>query len=214
MTGDPRPPRWPTALVVLGTLSLVALVLVTVGLQSSVRSGSDSIATTPAATPSAAPTTGPASSAEAAASPTATAPGGEEGATTGGAPAAGATPGGQPRATGAPDLADPTVVTSDVDVLNQTLTEGLAGRAALVVEQRGWPVERVDNATLGTPATTVYVPVGLEAAGDAFVQVFPEVTRTRPAFEGLAVDRLTLVLAEPDALAVVTAMEAAGVPAT
>ncbi|MGA7690464.1 MAG: LytR C-terminal domain-containing protein, partial [Jiangellales bacterium] len=107
-----------------------------------------------------------------------------------------------------------TLVTSDVDVLNQTLTEGLAGRAARVVEQRGWRVERIDNATLGTPATTVYVPVGLEAAGEAFLQVFPEVTRTRPAFEGLAVDRLTLVLAEPDALGVVTAMEAAGVPAT
>lgn len=198
----------------LGTLALVALALVVVGLQSSVRSGSDSIATTPAATPSAAPTTGPASSAEATASPTATARGVDGGATTGSSPSAGATPDGAPQATGAPDLAAPTSVTSDVDVLNQTLTEGLAGRAALVVEQRGWPVERVDNAALGTPATTVYVPVGLEAAGEAFLQVFPEVTRTRPAFEGLAVDRLTLVLAEPDALAVVTDLEAAGAPAT
>ncbi len=203
MTGDPRPPVWPTVLVVLGTLSVVALVLVTAGLQSSVRSGPDTAATTPGSTPSAVPTTGPEPTTDPTGSPSATA--------TGAATAdADATPEETPEPTGVPDGATPAPVTSSVDVLNQTLTEGLAGRAAVVVDQRGWPVERIDNATLGTPATTVYVPTGLEAVGDAFAAAFPEVTRTRPAFEGLAPDRLTLVLAEPDARTVVAAMESAG----
>jgi hypothetical protein len=174
--------------VVLGTLSVVAVVFVALGLQSAVESGSDAT-TTPAPT-AASPAT---PSAEATVRPT---------------PEVAATPSLSPSATGAPDLASPAPGTSSLDVLNQTVTEGLAGRAAVAVEQRGWQVERIDNATLGTPATTVYVPVGLEAVGAAFVRDFPEVTRTRPAFEGLAVDRLTLVLAEPDALTVVAAMEA------
>ena len=201
MTGDSRPPVWPTVLVVLGTLSVVALVLVTAGLQSSLRSGSDLAATTPGSTPSAVPTTGPEPTPAPTPSPSAT------GAATADADA---TPAEAPESTGVPEGATPAPVTSGVDVLNQTLTEGLGGRAAVVVDQRGWSVEQIGNATLGTPATTVYVPTGLEAVGDAFVATFPEVTRTRPAFEGLAPDRLTLVLAEPDAGTVVAAMESAG----
>lgn len=96
---------------------------------------------------------------------------------------------------------------SPVAVLNQTAQEGLAGRASVVVDARGWPVADIDNVAVGAPATTLYVPAGLAVAGDAFLDDFPEVTRTRPALAGLAVDELSLVLAEPDAVAVVDAME-------
>ena len=117
-------------------------------------------------------------------------------------------PGGTPTPSATPS---PTVERqlASVAVLNQTAQEGLAGRASVVVDDRGWPVSDIDNAAVGAPATTLYVPAGLAVAGDAFLDDFPEVTRTRPALAGLAVDELSLVLAEPDAEAVVAAMETA-----
>lgn len=95
-----------------------------------------------------------------------------------------------------------------MDVLNQAGVTGLAGRTAAVLAEGGWTVGRVDDATLGAPSTTLYVPVGLEPEADAFLDAFPPVQRTRPAFEGLAVDGLTLVLAQPDAEQVVAALQA------
>lgn len=104
-----------------------------------------------------------------------------------------------PRATATPEI-------ELVDVLNQTDQAGLAGRAATVVADSGWPVRTVDNAAFGAPSTTLYVPEGLQAAADDFADAF-SIPRTRPAFEGLPIDALTLVLAEPDALDVVVEME-------
>ena len=104
---------------------------------------------------------------------------------------------------------DPTVTAGEVpvDVFNQTVVDGLAGRAAEALSSVGWSTGRVDNAALGSPSTTVYVPPGLDDQAAILLDGFPALTRTRPAFEGLALDSLTLVLAEPDASAVVEQME-------
>jgi hypothetical protein len=94
-----------------------------------------------------------------------------------------------------------------VDVLNQTTVGGLAARAAEAIEDSGWQVALVDNTSLGAPATTLYVPAGLEDAAQAFLDQFDAVTRDRPTFIGLPEDVLTLVLAEPDAATVVASLE-------
>lgn len=100
-----------------------------------------------------------------------------------------------------------TVEPVDVEVVNQTLQSGLAGRAAEVIESAGWPVSRIASASLGAPSSTLYVPDGLAEVSEEFQRRFPAVSRTRPAFEGLTPGVLTLVLAEPDAAEIVTALE-------
>ena len=181
MTRDGRPPLWTTLLVVLGSLGMVALVLYAVGDRTSVL---DEPAMSDAAAESSTPP-GPA--------PTPTA---SVSATTGPSPTATATP-------------SPVVAT--VDVLNETAIEGLAARAAEALSAAGWPVGQVDNAIFGPPSSTLYVPADLQSAADSFVEAFPVVTRTRPSFDGLATDALTLVLADPDAEAWVAALESSGV---
>lgn len=181
MTGQVRP-RWTTAMVVLGTVALVALLVYGLGDR-----------TEPAAAPTATP-----GEAGATASPTPT-------------PAATPSPTGTPTPTPTPTpTATPTPspeVRAPVAVLNQTTVAGLAGRAAAVLERDGWEVPLVDDAALGVPSTTLYVPSGLEDAAETFQADFPAVTRSRPAFEGLAPGQLTLVLAVPDAEDVVSALE-------
>lgn len=174
--GEGRP-AWPTALVVLGTLGLVAFFVYSLGDRtdpSALDPPTPVPSTSPAATASPVPSESP--------SPTVT------------------TPSPVP-ATQAP-----------VSVLNQTAVPGLAARAAAVVEAADWEVATVDNTALGAPSTTLYVPAGLEQAGEAFSAAFPAVTRIVPAFEGLPPDELTLVLADPDAQAVVEALEADASP--
>jgi hypothetical protein len=121
----------------------------------------------------------------------------------------------EPTSTPVAPVVSPVVPDVSVDVLNQSAVSGLAARAAAVLADAGWTVGEVADATLGTPSTTLYVPVGLESAAASFVEAFPSVGRTRPAFEGLSVGVLTLVLAQPDAEAVVVGIEgsAADVPA-
>ena len=92
------------------------------------------------------------------------------------------------------------------DGLLETMRAQL-GRAAEALSSVGWTTGRIDNAALGTPSTTVYVPPGLDDQAALLLDGFPALTRTRPAFEGLALDALTLVLAEPDASSVVEQME-------
>lgn len=116
---------------------------------------------------------------------------------------------GTPEPGGSTATATPSVepVLAPVEVLNQTAVTGLAARASTALQQLGWTVTRVDNADLGTTATTVYVPSGLGEAGESLLRAVPQVTRARPAFEGLPADALTLVLAQPDAEQVVAALE-------
>jgi hypothetical protein len=183
-----RPPVWTTLLVVVGSLAVVALALVALSDRTAGESEPEAM-DTPAATPS------PVASATPTASTSATpVPSGEP------------TPGPDFDPTATPAASPVPLVT--VDVLNQSGVSELAGRTSAVLADAGWSVGRVDNATLGSPSSTLYVPDGLEAAADAFVAQFAAVTRTRPAFEGLVVDGLTLVLAQPDAQAVVQALEA------
>jgi hypothetical protein len=178
--------------VLVGTLAVVAFVLLAVADRTSDTLGDPVADATPAAeTP---PSPSPPATPGLSASPTVTPP--------------------------ADALADPTeetpTVTPDpspaagdvpVDVVNQTVVDGLAGRAAEALSSVGWTTGRIDNAALGTPSTTVYVPPGLDDQAALLLDGFPALTRTRPAFEGLALDALTLVLAEPDASSVVEQME-------
>jgi hypothetical protein len=169
---------WPTLVVVLGTVAVVAVVLLSVADRTDVPLAD--LAGDSSASP-----------AGATASPSPSPPDGSgDGAS--GAPTAVVTPvAGQAR----------------VDVFNQSAVEGLAARAAEALSTVGWTTGQVDNATLGSPSTTLYIPSGLDAEAAVLLDGFPSVTRTRPAFEGLAIDALTLVVADPDGVAVVEGME-------
>lgn len=179
MARDGRPPAWTTLLVVAGTLVVVALVLYSVG----DRTPQD-VEPAATATSSAEPTGSPVPSPE--------------------RPQATTTP--APTSSAAPTIS-PTDQTVDLEVLNQTGLDGLAGRAGEAIEAAGWPVSRVDSASLGAPSSTLYVPDGLSEEAEEFLGRFPAVSRTRPAFEGLTPGVLTLVLAEPDAAEIVLALE-------
>jgi hypothetical protein len=98
-------------------------------------------------------------------------------------------------------------VLAPIEVFNGTALAGLASRASTALGSIGWSVTRVDNAAFGTVATTLYVPSGLGEAAETLLRDVPEITRVRPAFEGLSPEALTLVLAQPDAEDVVAALE-------
>jgi len=185
VASDGRPPLWTTLLVVAGSVALVAIALYVLADRTQVGDFSLDARETAAASPR--------PSVPASPEPTATA-----------APTSTAAP--------SPTAQVPSV---SVDVLNQTTVAGLAGRAGAALGAVGWEVGRVDSAALGSPSSTLYVPAGQEAAAAAFTDQFRAVSRTRPAFEGLAVDRLTLVLAQPDAELLVASLEslAADLPA-
>jgi hypothetical protein len=121
-----------------------------------------------------------------------------------------ATPRPRPEPTPTPTV-DATV-RAPVLVFNQTATAGLAASAAAAIETGGWEVAEIGDAALGVPSTTLYVPPGLEDAAAAFSEQFPAVPRQRPAFAGLSTTGLTVVLAEPDASAVVAALPSAPGP--
>lgn len=186
-----RPPVWTTVLVVVGSLCVVALGLLYL-------SDRTTEADLPDAAGTSAPVPSPSMSVQASPSPNVS-----------------PEPTPEPTSTPVAPVVSPVVPDVSVDVLNQSAVSGLAARAAAVLADAGWTVGQVDDATLGTPSTTLYVPVGLESAAASFVEAFPSVGRTRPAFEGLSVGALTLVLAQPDAEAVVVGIEgsAADVPA-
>jgi hypothetical protein len=192
-------PLWPSLIVLVGTVAVVAVVLIAVADRTAdplAEVGGD---VTTQASPTAAPPT-PAEPTPAEPTPAEPTPGPSSA-----PPSPPATVDGDPGAT-----ADPTSPVPDVtvDVLNETQVAGLAGRAAEVLVETGWQVGLVDNSALAAPSTTVYVPAGLEAEADALTRAFPALTRTRPTFEGLDPSRLTIVLAQPDAEFVVAAMEA------
>ena len=192
---------WPTVVVLVGTLAIVALVLAAVA-DRTPGAFTDPVASS-GASPEASTPTGatPDGASPEAATPEVSRPGSPEPTASGPVdPSADVTP--EPSA-------GPTQAAGDVavDVLNQTLADGLAARAADVLSSAGWTIGRVDNAALGSPSTTVYIPPGLDDQAAILLDGFPVLTRTRPAFEGLATDALTLVVAEPDGASVVEQME-------
>lgn len=187
-------PVWTTALVVIGSLAVVAFGLVALADRTDRTLVADDTGTADAAadaTPTATATPAPTSAATPTPTGTPTGP-----------------PMGTPMGTPAPSPVPRPAPLVVVDVLNQTLVTGLAATTASVLADAGWTVGLVDNAAVGAPSSTLYVPSGLESQAEAFVEAFPAVQRTRPAFEGLRVDGLTLVLAEPDAEQVVAGLEA------
>jgi hypothetical protein len=84
----------------------------------------------------------------------------------------------------------------EVVVLNQTRRSGLAGTVADVLRGKGWTVRLVGNFRGVVPATTVYYPVGAEAAAQAAAEALPTGPRIRPRFGNLSTSRLTVVVTD------------------
>jgi hypothetical protein len=82
----------------------------------------------------------------------------------------------------------------EVVVLNQTSRAGLAGEVATRLRGQGWTVPAVGNFRGVVPATTVYYPLGQEAAAQAAAESLPTTPRTRPRFGNLSTTRLTVVV--------------------
>ena len=83
-----------------------------------------------------------------------------------------------------------------VVVLNQTSRGGLAGSVADQLRGEGWTVPAVGNFRGIVPATTVYYPVGQEAAAQAAAESLPTAPRIRPRFGNLSTSRLTVVVTD------------------
>ena len=79
-------------------------------------------------------------------------------------------------------------------VLNQTSRSGLAATVATRLREKGWTVSSVGNFRGVVPATTVYYPVGMEAAANAAAKNLPTPPRVLPRFGNLSESRLTVVV--------------------
>jgi hypothetical protein len=82
----------------------------------------------------------------------------------------------------------------EIVVLNQTGHAGLAATAATRLRAKGWTVNTVGNFHGVVPATTVYYPVGQEAAATAAAKSLPTPPRVLPRFGNLSLTRLTVVV--------------------
>jgi LytR cell envelope-related transcriptional attenuator len=79
-------------------------------------------------------------------------------------------------------------------VLNQTVRSGLAATVATQLRTKGWTVSSVGNFRGVVPATTVYYPVGKEAAATAAAKSLPTPSRVLPRFGNLSETRLTVIV--------------------
>jgi LytR cell envelope-related transcriptional attenuator len=79
-------------------------------------------------------------------------------------------------------------------VLNQTVRRGLAATVATRLRAKGWTVSAVGNFRGAVPATTVYYPVGKEAAANAAAKSLPTPARVLPRFGNLSENRLTVIV--------------------
>lgn len=98
--------------------------------------------------------------------------------------------------TGDPVTAPPELRTP-VGILNSTSVAGLAAGAQGRLEAGGWTVPGVDD--YGTPFTesTIYYPSDdLLASAEALRAQFPELSVVEPTIQGLAQDRLVVILGE------------------
>jgi len=80
-------------------------------------------------------------------------------------------------------------------VLNETTRGGLAATVAARLRAQGWTVSGVGNFRGAVPATTVYYPVGHEAAALAAAKSLPTPRRVLPRFGNLSTSRLTVIVA-------------------
>jgi hypothetical protein len=80
-----------------------------------------------------------------------------------------------------------------VVVFNNTNITGLAGRVADEAAEAGWNVVGSDNWVGTIPANTVYYPKRLKAAAEQLALDLG-ISRTAPAVDPMALDRLTVIL--------------------
>ena len=94
-----------------------------------------------------------------------------------------------------PEPIEPKVVRGDVyvEVYNNSGIQGLAGQVAGVATDVGWQVVGSDNWYGTIPASTVYYPERLRAAG-ALLALDLGLRRSMPATGAMRRDRLTVVL--------------------
>jgi hypothetical protein len=79
-------------------------------------------------------------------------------------------------------------------VLNQTGRSGLASVVAARLRAKGWTVSGIGNFRGVVSATTVYYPVGHEAAAQAAARSLPTPPRILPRFGNLSTSRLTVIV--------------------
>jgi len=80
-----------------------------------------------------------------------------------------------------------------VEVYNNSGITGLAGRVAVRATGAGWQVVGSDNWVGTVPASTVYYPQRLKAAG-TLLALDLGIARSQPAVASMKLDRLTVVL--------------------
>lgn len=102
-----------------------------------------------------------------------------------------------PSPSSAPSVSTPPVVVPVVKapavVLNQTAITGLAAKVAARLKADGWTVTGTANWRGKVVSTTVYYPVGMEAAAKSLAAELG-VDRIRPRVAGMLTNRLTVVL--------------------
>jgi LytR cell envelope-related transcriptional attenuator len=80
-----------------------------------------------------------------------------------------------------------------VEIFNNSGVTGLAGETAAKATGAGWNVVGSDNWVGTIPATTVYYPPRLKAAGKLLARDLG-IRRVKPAVEPMRFDRLTVIL--------------------
>jgi hypothetical protein len=83
-----------------------------------------------------------------------------------------------------------------VEVFNNSRIKGLAGTVSGRAAKVGWNVVGADNWYGSVPATTVYYPKRLKAAGKQLALDLG-IHRTAPSIDPMKMDRLTLILTGP-----------------
>lgn len=83
-----------------------------------------------------------------------------------------------------------------VEVFNNSRVKGLAAQVGDKASKAGWNVVGADNWYGSIPATTVYYPARLKAAGKQLALDLG-IHRTAPAVDPMKMDRLTLILTAP-----------------
>jgi LytR cell envelope-related transcriptional attenuator len=83
-----------------------------------------------------------------------------------------------------------------VVVLDQSNVPALARRMARRLEAAGWEVTGTDDFRGKVPATTVYHPADQAAQARALAAALPGIGRIRPAFPGIPLNRLTVIVVD------------------
>jgi hypothetical protein len=81
-----------------------------------------------------------------------------------------------------------------VVVLNETVQRGLGAAAAREISAAGWTVVRVGNFRGTITETTIYYPDGEYQSAVSLRRAFPLLGRLRPAFPGISLTSLTVIL--------------------